>query len=427
MSDKQMNISNNTASDTDFQADQAWETMLKLLDAQMPENITQKHPKFSLSSVIVPIIAAACTLATLTITVLNFDKNKKNHDRMSVTTTKKMNSNYLTVRDLNDKENTQANVTTNNLQAQKQTTETQQNNTGIANNQTLTQPESKHENFYDTAKIYSSNICKADTINQAEDKTSSSINQTKNTNNNYTLLINESRNEESKADYSKLKTDENDKSEKDFKKTKLRKKLTVPDDVHFGIGWNMYIPVNNSPYYWYDISGKENKWISLIPTIWISKTWHKTTQLTFEYDPYKLSNGRTSTNSKSATNIHLIKLRSMQLNVKLSYRFYENLSASAGLDWGFANGALVEKKEFLTGTVNAGDSIHNTLISIHKSDSLMSIFNPNILDFKAGLDYQFKSGNIGAEIRLPLRNSSSQKLLQVEPFSADIYIRLKIR
>lgn len=214
----------------------------------------------------------------------------------------------------------------------------------------------------------------------------------------------------------------------------------IAENMHFGFGWTANVPLNETPYYWYSVAGKSQPYLSLIPSVWISKSFGDKTSITVDFNFCKMRNGylnKSTANQQTtgndsvaggqqpavqAVSTELVRLRTVQISPELNYRVSERWRLSAGVNWGIINGVLVRR----VSADSTGTAVQD-LIRLTSNDSLMSAVRTSVIDLKAGIDYQFRQARLGVELSLPLRNSSTNHQLKVQPFSVDVYLRFRIK
>jgi hypothetical protein len=450
------------APEHEIQADEAWDEMLKLLDEQMPVNKAGKRMGGSFSAFIVALAVAAAGLSISALFLLQpFDHSKPSKDSKPVSDSLPVkilaahsaeedvesrradtisstsqplalvynNENYVATKDPD--QTVSADTVRTAEQAENSLAEQVQTQDKLPEMAAMKdEPTAKRVDKEDHAKAAEDTFTissEEKTLSVKDENTERKTEKWKPQKTKFHLNA---------VDFSGLKNGVNNVFDAVANTAGI-----ITDNMHFGLGWTANLPLNGTQYYWYGISGQSKPYLSLIPSVWISKSFNDRTSLTVDFNFCKMRNGSTVTSSgggqqsgadtiqgspakqseQSPTQV-LIRLRTIQISPELNYRLNEKWSLSAGINYGIINGVLIGS-EFTDSTGISG----RNLVRLNRNDSLMTAIRASVMDIKAGVDYQFKRARVGVEFSVPIRNSSTNKQLKVQPFSVDFYLRFMIK
>lgn len=209
-----------------------------------------------------------------------------------------------------------------------------------------------------------------------------------------------------------------------------------------GIEWNLPVSFNNKSLF-AEVNAKNNPFLTLIPTVWISKTLSKKSSVQFSVNPYsqvllnsrsRLRSGNYSVGSVSASNIGqgnsvvslaqnfaLYKVIGLQAAIQYQYHLSEKWMAGIEIGNTWTRNALINE----TLLKNKTEMLKDSLYGVIKTDADWQYISRTFISGKLSLAYKVKRCEIGASIMRPLTNIYQSENL-VQPINTQVFVRYRI-
>ena len=206
-------------------------------------------------------------------------------------------------------------------------------------------------------------------------------------------------------------------------------------DTHFGLSWNLPLPISGTDYYFSGYNGKSQPYMVLIPGAWVSKRYDKH-EIMLQFSPFgqyftgdKLVSSTVVHDSLSSDSIGLNQTSSVLKTFGISAALQYNYSITPSLIVGFGINYSTQRKALMqeiTLNQSSGEVVSESLYGIQKSSG-WEYLNSGFFSGKLEVAWRRKVFDLGVNFQLPLTNLSSSSDVIIKPLNGQLFIRLKIK
>ncbi len=207
---------------------------------------------------------------------------------------------------------------------------------------------------------------------------------------------------------------------------------------HFGMQWNIPIPINGTWEYFRGKGGKNNYYNLVIPGVWISRTLgNESNELLLLIKPFQdLFPGKNILHSEvmtrtTPTDTFLVrtevivkKMNSSYAGLQYNYYYTPQFSIGVGINYHIVSWALGKVK---TTRLSNGESMEDATFSIDRSSVDWKYLNPNFLAGIIDLSYVANRVRLGLSFEMPFSPVLNNPLSAERSFSGRLFIRWGIK
>jgi hypothetical protein len=207
---------------------------------------------------------------------------------------------------------------------------------------------------------------------------------------------------------------------------------------HFGLMWNLPLPIQGTDFYFSGYKGTSKPYMTLIPAIWAGHRFnkHEILLVVNPYLQYFTGNSElSSTTSQDTTGVdtlflkynkttYLHKTFGWGVGIQYNYAITPSFIIGAGVEYNFQSKALLHEK---TTIQYAGQIVSDSLYGIQKSSDGWDYLNSGFLSGKFEVAWRKENFDLGANFTMPFTNLSSKPGLSIKPLNGQLFFRLKIK
>ncbi len=207
---------------------------------------------------------------------------------------------------------------------------------------------------------------------------------------------------------------------------------------HFGLMWNLPIPLQGTDFYFSGYKGTSQPYMTLIPAIWAGHRFNKH-EILLKLNPYLQyftgNSELSSTTSKDTTGVdtlflmfnkttYLHKTFGWGVGIRYNYEITPSFIIGTGVEYNFQSKALQREKITIQST---GQIVSDSLYGIQKSSDGWNYLNSGFIAGTFEVAWRKELFDLGACFTVPVTNLSSAPGLSVKPLNGQLFFRLKIR
>ncbi len=205
---------------------------------------------------------------------------------------------------------------------------------------------------------------------------------------------------------------------------------------HYGIQWNVNIPVYGFNEYFTGTNAKNQPYNLLLPGLWVSKIIGKRANellLLLKPEQQYFTGSKvvaTFTGSFSVQdstlirrNTVLIKTNSVYVGLQYNYHLSTKWNIGGGLNFNWQYAALINQQ---TTRLSSGVLLTDSLYGIKKSSQDWKYFKSSFISARLGVSYNLKTFEIGCDAHMPITSIFAGSVSTSRPVNGHIFIRWRI-
>lgn len=207
-------------------------------------------------------------------------------------------------------------------------------------------------------------------------------------------------------------------------------------NFHFGLEWNTPIPLQSvRGNYFVGGNGKNEAYMTLIPGIWVSKTFGNRHEITAQFKPYQQNFPENvpfaavadmSLPTPHTRSYYLLKTTGKAANIQYKYYVSKKWGVNTGMALIGQRRALVNEK--LVRDFDQFLESDTTYSIFHNAIDTVNIKKSAFVAGKVGLFYNISNKlQIGAETVVPFSNLSAFPQTSIRPVNGQFFIRWRIK
>lgn len=215
-------------------------------------------------------------------------------------------------------------------------------------------------------------------------------------------------------------------------------RIRNPVNIHYGIQWNLNLPVYGFGNYFTGTNSKNQFYTFLIPGVWISKSiGTNNNELLLLFKPeqeyfmgkkvVKIFTGPLSPPTDTTSiqrNTFITKIKSIYASLQYNYQLNSNWAIGGGINFHWQYEALVLEQ---TTRLSNGTVLADSLFGIKKSSSFQQFIKPSLITTRLEVAYKAKKLDIGAAVFIPITSVFVQPVSAVRPINTHLFLRWRIK
>jgi len=206
----------------------------------------------------------------------------------------------------------------------------------------------------------------------------------------------------------------------------------------YGLQWNVPLPLQGVSGYFTGTDGNSKPYNLLIPELYLSKTLGKNKhhQIQLQINPNRqfftgkkvLSSQTGPLSTQDSTlvtrNTRLLKTSGLGVTIQYNYNFNEKWSVGAGLNFSSYGKALLSMQ---TARTTDNKLLSDSLYGITRSAADWQYIKSSIFAGKLELSYKIKKFRAGVDIYVPFTNISANPANNIRPINGQLFLRWEIK
>ena len=209
----------------------------------------------------------------------------------------------------------------------------------------------------------------------------------------------------------------------------------IGNNLHFGLQWNITLPLQGTNNYFTGTNGKSQPYYLLIPGVWVSRFFNREQEIMLQTTPthqYFTGNKTLDTSivgglpgDLSGVIISTNLSKTISVATGLQYNYYINAKweIGAGIFYNWQYNALLNKQ-----VINRfdGSVISDSLYGIVRSSADWQYLSSSFITAKLEFAYRFNKFQAGCSVLVPFSSLSSNKDNSIRPINGQLFFRWRI-